>query len=271
MEQPSHAVTNHAMVPMRAFDPQAEDTPSSIGNSLGRRPLARKKLSEMVEEELEQMIRRREFAEGEQLPSERELMTFFNVGRPSVREALAALKRKGLVQISNGERARVSRPSADTIIGELSGMAKDFLSHPGGIAHFEQLRLFFESSLVRYAAEHASNEQLEKLTQALKINSQSLDDNALFIRSDVEFHRVLAEIPGNPIFMAIHVALLDWLIAARPTVPERELHEHNSVSYQQHIAIVDAIRRRDPDEADRALQTHLNSVSATWHALGQKA
>lgn len=102
----------------------------------------RVKLSEMVEEELEQMIRRREFGEGEQLPSERELMAFFNVGRPSVREALAALKRKGLVQINNGERARVSRPSADTIIGELSGMAKDFLSHHGGIAHFEQLRLF---------------------------------------------------------------------------------------------------------------------------------
>lgn len=34
----------------------------------------------MVEEELEQMIRRREFGEGEQLPSERELMAFFNVG-----------------------------------------------------------------------------------------------------------------------------------------------------------------------------------------------
>lgn len=131
---------------MSAFDPQTEEASTPIGNSLHRRPLARKKLSEMVEEELENMIRRREFAEGEQLPSERELMTFFNVGRPSVREALAALKRKGLVQINNGERARVSRPSADTIIGELSGMAKDFLSHPGGIAHFEQLRLFFESS-----------------------------------------------------------------------------------------------------------------------------
>jgi DNA-binding FadR family transcriptional regulator len=47
-------------------------------------------------------------------------------------------------------------------------------------------------------------------------------------------------------------------------------HQHNNVSYRQHIAIVDAIRRRDPDEADRALQTHLNSVSATWHAFGQK-
>lgn len=256
---------------MNAFDSQAEDSPTSLGRSLRRRPLARKKLSEMVEEELEQMIRRHEFGEGEQLPSERELMAFFNVGRPSVREALAALKRKGLVQINNGERARVSRPSADTIISELSGMAKDFLTHPGGIAHFEQLRLFFESSLVRYAAEHATDEQIALLTKALEINSQSLDDNALFIRSDVEFHRVLAEIPGNPIFMAIHVALLDWLIAARPSVPDRELHEHNNLSYQQHIVIVDAIRQRDPDKADRALQTHLNSVSATWHALGKKS
>ncbi|WP_054179038.1 transcriptional regulator NanR [Trabulsiella odontotermitis] len=255
---------------MNAFDPQEENASDTIGRSLRRRPLARKKLSEMVEEELEQMIRRREFAEGEQLPSERELMAFFNVGRPSVREALAALKRKGLVQISNGERARVSRPSADTIISELSGMAKDFLSHPGGIAHFEQLRLFFESSLVRYAAENATPAQIDQLAKALELNNQSLDDNVLFIRSDVDFHRVLAEIPGNPIFMAIHVALLDWLIAARPKVPDQELHEHNYVSYQQHVAIVDAIRHRDPDEADRALQTHLNSVSATWHAFGQE-
>ncbi|MDU5730169.1 MAG: transcriptional regulator NanR [Citrobacter freundii] len=239
------------MDPMNAFDSQAEDSPSTIGRSLRNRPLARKKLSEMVEEELEQMIRRREFGEGEQLPSERELMAFFNVGRPSVREALAALKRN------------------DTIISELSGMAKDFLAHPGGIAHFEQLRLFFESSLVRYAAEHATDEQIDRLAKALEINSQSLDDNTLFIRSDVDFHRVLAEIPGNPIFMAIHVALLDWLIAARPAVADQELYEHNNVSYQQHIAIVDAIRQRDPEEADRALQEHLNSVSATWHAFSK--
>ncbi|WP_431225092.1 transcriptional regulator NanR [Serratia sp. L9] len=241
----------------------------TIGSALRSRPLARVKLSQMVEEELEQMIRRREFSEGEQLPSERELMTFFNVGRPSVREALAALKRKGLVQINNGERARVSRPSADTIIGELSGMAKDFLAHPDGITHFEQLRLFFESSLVRHAAEHATDEQIERLAKALELNSQSLDNNALFIRSDIEFHRVLAEIPGNPIFMAIHVALLDWLIAARPEVQAKELHEHNDLSYQQHIEIVNAIRNRDPNAADSALRAHLESVFATRHALNQ--
>ncbi|MFR4486781.1 MAG: transcriptional regulator NanR [Escherichia coli] len=244
---------------MNAFDPQAEDSTTTIGRNLRSRPLARKKLSEMVEEELEQMIRRREFGEGEQLPSERELMAFFNVGRPSVREALAALKRKGLVQINNGERARVSRPSADTIIGELSGMAKDFLIV--GIAHFEQLRLFFESSLVRYAAEHATDEQIDLLAKALEINSQSLDNNAAFIRSDVDFHRVLAEIPGNPIFMAIHVALLDWLIAARPTVADQALHEHNNVSYHSRRSLTRSAVMILTKPI--ALQSHLNSVSAT--------
>lgn len=48
---------------MNAFDSQAEDSPTSLGRSLRRCPLARKKLSEMVEEELEQMIRRHEFGE----------------------------------------------------------------------------------------------------------------------------------------------------------------------------------------------------------------
>ena len=255
---------------MKPLELKAENSTETIGRTLRRRPLARKKLSDMVEEELEQMIRRREFAEGEQLPSERELMTFFNVGRPSVREALAALKRKGLVQISNGERARESRPSADTIISELSGVATDFLARPEGIAHFEQLRMFFESSLVRYAAEFATDEQIARLGKALEMNSQSLDDNDLFIRSDIEFHRELAEIPANPIFMVVHVALLDWLIAARPSVPQEELHAHNNVSYQQHIDIFRAIEARDPDAADAALKTHLKSVFAAYYASSAK-
>lgn len=53
---------------MSAFDHSSDDTQETIGNSLRRRPLARKKLSEMVEEELEQMIRRGEFGEGGSFP-----------------------------------------------------------------------------------------------------------------------------------------------------------------------------------------------------------
>ncbi len=40
---------------MNAFDSQTEDSSPAIGRNLRSRPLARKKLSEMVEEELEQI------------------------------------------------------------------------------------------------------------------------------------------------------------------------------------------------------------------------
>ena len=93
---------------MNAFDSQTEDSSPAIGRNLRSRPLARKKLSEMVEEELEQMIRRREFGEGEQLPSERELMAFFNVGRPSVREALAVKTQRSGANKQRRTRSRLA-------------------------------------------------------------------------------------------------------------------------------------------------------------------
>ena len=139
-----------------------------------KRTVERKKLSETVAEELELMIRQGEISEGDALPAERELMTVFGVGRPSIRDALSALARKGLVKISSGERTRVTRPSPDIIISELSGMSKDFLTQPKGLQYFDQLRKFFESSLVRHAAEFATEQQLQELQKALELNEKSV-------------------------------------------------------------------------------------------------
>lgn len=228
-----------------------------------KRPVERKKLSETVEEELELMIRQGEIAEGDALPSERELMAAFGVGRPSIRDALSALARKGLVKISSGERTRVTRPSADTIISELSGMSKDFLSQPNGLQYFDQLRKFFESSLVRHAAEFATEEQLQELEKALELNSKSVKNNSQFKKTDIYFHRVIASIPGNPIFLAIHQALVDWVIDARPVRSNSE--ELNTKSYLDHVDIFNCIKNRDVEGADKKLTQHIEYVFEKYY------
>ncbi len=223
-----------------------------------KQTVTKRKLSETVEEELEQMIRQGELAEGEALPSERDLMEAFGVGRPSIRDALSALSRKGLVKITSGERTRVTRPSADTIIAELSGMSKDFLAQPNGLQYFDQLRKFFESSLVRYAAEFANEEQITELEKALELNRKAISNNNTFKKTDIYFHRVIASIPGNPLFLAIHQALVDWVIASRPDATNTE--ELNQRSYEDHLVIVDCIKRRDVEGADNALNKHVDYV-----------
>jgi len=221
-------------------------------------PITRKKLSDFVEEELERMIRQGEIAEGESLPSERELMAMFEVGRPSVREALAALAHKGIVKITRGERARVTRPSADTIVRTLSGLSADYLAKPEGIKYFEQLREFFELSLVRYAAANATDEQINALKVALDANENTIDDSERFALTDVYFHGLIAGIPGNPIFVAVHQAILDWLITARPRQPSRNLRQ---TFHKQHTAIYDSIRLKDEQACDGILLTHLRHMS----------
>ncbi|HBD0118830.1 TPA: transcriptional regulator NanR [Escherichia coli] len=222
-----------------------------------KRPLKRKKLSELIEEDLENMIRQEVFKEGEYIPSERALMEMFNVGRPSVREALATLRRKGLIEVNNGERAKVCRPTPYTLINELSGIARDYMSSKDGMQHFEELRLLFELMLVRYASIYATSEQKNRLNQAIEDCRKYVDNNVNFIHADINFHRILSEIPENPIFVAIHTALINWLINSHTREYGHLTKEQNTISLKQHIDIYNAICDGNPDKAENILKTHL--------------
>lgn len=226
----------------------------------------RRKLHEEVAQRLEAMIARGQFAEGDQLPSERELMERFGVGRPSIREALAQLQTMGLVAISSGERARVTRPTPALLVGQLSGAARHFLAQPEGVRHFQEARRLFEAGLARHAAERASAEDLAQLKQALDENGAALGDLAEFERTDVGFHYVLAVIPRNPIFTALHHALAEWLIAQRRItlrVPDTAAR-----AFEAHRRIYEAVAARDAERAEREMLAHLSDVGALyWQSI----
>ncbi len=225
------------------------------------RLVRQRRLSDDVAEHLERMIREGEVAEADRLPSERELMRQFGVGRPSVREALLHLSRMGLVEVRSGERARVTRPNPQVVIDSLAGAARHMLSAPGGVRDFQGARLFFEVGLARHAAVHATAEDLEALKAALEANRDSLGDLRRFERTDVEFHYVLAVISRNPIFTAIHAALADWLLEQRRTTLARGIDED---AFEAHEAIYAAIAARDPDGAERAMRDHLEYVAERY-------
>lgn len=227
------------------------------GLTAKRKPVVTKKLSEIVAEELEGMIRREEIKEGEYLPSEREMMEFFGVGRPSVREALSTLRHKGLIKYNKGEKASVSRPSTETIINGLSGIVKDFLATEDGVTEFERLRIFFETNLVRYAAKKASEEDINRLKNILAVHHNCLKTTECYSHYDIEFHRILAEIPGNKILQTIHTAFSEWLIMAKPLEKNNMTYTQNKNTHLQHIEILQAIIEHDADKAESLMEIHL--------------
>ena len=227
-------------------------------------PAVRKKFEEIAEH-LELLIFSGKLAVGDKIPSERDLMAQFGAGRSSVREAIFALQRKGLLAARSGAATRVSSPSADTMISELSGAVRHLLSRPEGIRDLQNARALLEIGLARNAALHASEEDIATLQVALEENRKA-NDQETFARTDMMFHYALAMISRNEIFTSLNSALNEWLaeqrrVSALAGVTFEEV-------YIQHRAIADAIAARDPVAAEEAMDAHLNDVSRRyWRAV----
>ena len=218
----------------------------------------RRKVHEDVAEQIESQILSGRLEQGDRLPSERNLMEVFSVGRPAVREALLLLQRSGFVEVSNTRRPVVARPTTSKVVEQLTGPARFLLSTKNGERAFQDARRQFESAIARNAAEVATPKDIENLEAALTANRDAMGDTAAFQRTDVEFHFVIAKIGNNPVFTALHSAIAEWLTNQR-TVSLRVSGVEAS-AYNNHQRIFEAIAARDPEQAWQAMDQHLKEI-----------
>lgn len=227
-------------------------------------PIARRKLSDEVFDRLKVMITSGEVRSGDAMPSERELMERFGVGRPAIREAMQALSNFGLLTISHGERARVVTLTARAVTQQVDMAAQVMLAtSPGSLDHLKDARLFFERGMARQAAVKAKAADIVTLNRLVASQKALLGgDPALFIQADMEFHTAIAGISGNPIFAAVSESMLGWL-----------KHYHTELliwsgketfTLAEHEAIVATIEAGDPEAADAAMAHHLNRSAALY-------
>jgi DNA-binding FadR family transcriptional regulator len=224
----------------------------------GAQPSGPRKKFEEIAEHLELMIFLGKLQPGDRIPSERDLMAQFGAGRSSVREALFSLQRKGLLAIRPGAAARVTSPSADTMVSELSGAARHLLRQPQGVRDLQEARALLEIGLARRAAMQASDEDIAALAKSLEENRLA-DDQEEFFRTDMLFHYTLAMIAHNQIFTSLNMALGDWLADQR-RISARSRASFADV-YAEHKAVYDAIAARDPVAAEIAMERHLDAVA----------
>jgi GntR family transcriptional regulator, sialic acid-inducible nan operon repressor len=229
--------------------------------------IERKKLFEHVATHLEEQILAGKLKPGDQLPPERDLQSRFGVGRPAIREALIALQKAGLVELTNGARARVLMPTASHIFTGMAPAVRQMLSTPEGQRHFQGARMFFEVGLAREAALNATPEDLESLAAALETNRQAIGDRERFTLTDIAFHFELPKIARNPVFLALHDQISEWLKEQRVVTLAASGQER--IAFEAHKAIHEGIAARDPDRAEAAMRDHLQQLATTfWRQRG---
>ena len=241
-----HAAGRRAGVWLLPMNDQSKDT---------------RRIYQVIALKLTEKINSGELSDGSLLPSERELAETFGASRTAVREALLSLQSSGLISVRERARARVTQLNNPAFFNQLSGAAQTLLSRPSGMADFQEARMLFECGLARYAARHASPKEIDKLAVALALNKKAIDNPAQFIKTDIAFHNVLAEIPRNPIFAALNTALAEWLTSQRSVSVRSFIRGAVRRAYAGHEAVFDAVAAHDVEAADRAMEGHLKLVS----------
>ena len=219
-------------------------------------PIQRRKLSQAVLDRLLARIHSGEIPPGERLPSERELMEAYQVGRPAVREALQSLERSGIVNIHHGERARVARPSAESLLAQIGSGAQHLLrSDAKALEHLQQARVFLECGMARMAAGNATADHIEQLRLVAGVDRGAVKNPQQVVDGDMAFHRAIAAMSGNPIYPVVLEAMFRWMAEHYQSQVRGSV---NAAQMQaEHARIVDAIEARDAQGAEQAMRDHL--------------
>lgn len=227
--------------------------------------IKRKNASESVAEELEKLIVKNHVKPGEKLPSERTLCERFGVGRYTVREGLAVLQARGIVQVLPGRGAFVSEHAGETLKVMLTDL---FMKEEKSLEGVLETRCLIESDVAMLAAERASESELKRLEKQLKLLRSPKDLNKV----DEQFHFLIAQAAHNAsleymVRVIVQLAksevrktifkLSQMLNAVEEGRDEIYTEEFYAVNYEYHARIFDAIRQHDGPAAYEAMRIHL--------------
>jgi GntR family transcriptional repressor for pyruvate dehydrogenase complex len=200
-----------------------------------------------------------EIAEGSRLPNERDLAERFEVGRPTVREALRSLEVLGIVEIRAGRSggAYAVRPSVATLGSALSTLVSLRGASPQELAEF---RLGFEADTAWWAAKRADDDdiaELDRLVAETRARLEEItDDWTPLTEADSRWHEALARATKNRLRIGISVGLHEPFLRQVPGLGEA--HQRYGRTIPASLAkITRAVEAHDGDAARSAMLEHI--------------
>ena len=213
-----------------------------------------------VQRALEERLVDGSWGAGTRLPAERRLAEMLGVSRNSVREAILALKTRGLLASRRGSGVFVTQRLQTAVASPWRQLVVD---HPDMRWDTLEFRRELEAATAHYAALRATQEDLAALAVVVERLERAYvsGDKAEEHRADADFHEAIAQASHNSMFLYLHSSMV------------RMLREHISFNLEglddpsgkitaklreQHLRIWDAIRLHQADTARKAMLRHVD-------------
>jgi GntR family transcriptional repressor for pyruvate dehydrogenase complex len=213
------------------------------------------RLYEQIVQQVEDSILKGVLKPGDQLPPERELAEQFGVSRTAVREAVKALREKGLVEAYPGRGTFITDGTSNTMRQSIDRMMR---SGTEGFAFLAEAREILEPEIAALATTRIDEEDLAAMREQIAIMDAAKQDPEAFIEADLDFHLALAEAAGNPIILSLIDSIVGLLREQRMGI--FQVHGGPERGQYHHKRILEAIEHRDAVGVRDAMKAHLKQI-----------
>ena len=224
----------------------------------------RKKAYEEVADAIRAQVFSGELQENQQLPPERELAEGFGVSRVVVREAIRTLELAGILRVQKGAGGGtfvchdLDKPLVTSIENLLAG---------GDITLNDlfEMRLILEPPAAALAAQRARPHDLGPLQEILQQAQDNISDPSTLRDNNLEFHRRLVALAGNPLLSVLCETVLSILVGSLRGKLNRDASQ---TVHGFHHHIFQAVRSGQADKARKLTIDDLQILRELYIRMG---
>jgi GntR family transcriptional repressor for pyruvate dehydrogenase complex len=227
------------------------------------------KISEHIIEQIRNAIFEGRLKPGDRLPPEKELLKNFSVSKATLREALRSLEILGFLEIRKGVSGGPFVTEVD--MKKARDSFANFLHFKNlSLRSLSEVRLILEPYIAEKAALTITEEDLRKLEKLNEECEHILKRNIPIEsrKNEIEYHRIIGSISGNPILMFILDFVENLLIDTKEILKPGK--EFSQKVLNAHKRIYNALAERDPKRAREEMVRHVREVEKDLITLQKK-
>jgi GntR family transcriptional regulator, transcriptional repressor for pyruvate dehydrogenase complex len=218
----------------------------------------KKKLYEEVMEQISRMIKSEEYKAGERLPSLKELSSMFQVGQPTVREALSVLVAAGVIEIRHGSGIFIRQYNEDSVSDVTAAFEKVDAER---LIYWLEYRRAVEVEIAGLAAARRTQHDIQFIEEAQLNLEQETRDGKVGAYWEYQFHHRLALATHNPIFSQA-ITATEEILRQYFELSKNQTFEPSRIEVvsKEHREILLPIIAGDSLEAKKAMLNHIENV-----------
>ena len=220
--------------------------------------LPKKKLADLVIDEIKEMLKRGDIKEGDKLPDQNKFAQQLGVSRMSLREALHTLQLMGVIKQSPRIGTIIISGNPDLWVKNIS---PPLLSDSKSSTELLEARKLIECGIVKKSVKIISSENILELQNKVTAMEEALNNEKIdeFLSLDLEFHLMIVSISGNRYLIHMFSSLinpLEQFIRECYQVFPDKIHE----PLKYHKLIFESLKEQNERKVVHYMKEHIKSI-----------